>query len=196
MLGIIKKFFKQQYYLYLVSSATRKFRWVKWGSNIKFYGKPIFSFSKEASIEIEDDVVFINKTEYNYVGIFKPCSIAVRGKAKLKIGKGSGFSGVSIYCRKEIIIGENLTCGGNVFIWDTDFHPIKSDDRIKDDRSAIKNKPIKIGNNVFIGANSIILKGSIIENGAVIGAGSVVSGTIPGNEIWLGNSARFFRKID
>lgn len=195
MLGIIKKKIINKYYTHIVKATMRKYSWVKWGSNIKFFGKPILSFSKGASIEIEDNAVFINKTKYNYVGIFKPCSIAVRGKAKLKIGAGSGFSGVSIYCCKEIIIGKNLTCGGNVFIWDTDFHAIKFEDRIRDDRSAIKNKPVNIGNNVFIGANSIILKGSIIQDGAVIGAGSVVSGTIPENEIWSGNPAKFFRKI-
>lgn len=54
----------------------------------------------------------------------------------------------------------------------------------------------KIGDNCFIGINSIILMGSKIGNNVIIGAGSVVSGTIPDNEVWGGNPARFICTLD
>lgn len=52
-----------------------------------------------------------------------------------------------------------------------------------------------IGDNVLIGAHSIILKGVTIGNNAVVAAGSVVSRSIPANELWGGNPAKFIKKI-
>lgn len=46
-----------------------------------------------------------------------------------------------------------------------------------------------------IGAGSVILSGITIGENAMIGAGSVVSKDVPDNELWMGNPARFIRKI-
>jgi acetyltransferase-like isoleucine patch superfamily enzyme len=50
----------------------------------------------------------------------------------------------------------------------------------------IEQKPIKIGNDVFIGANVTVLDGITIGDGAVIGAGAVVSKNIPPYAIAVG----------
>jgi acetyltransferase-like isoleucine patch superfamily enzyme len=55
---------------------------------------------------------------------------------------------------------------------------------------------VTIGRNAFIGAGSFILKGVEIGDNAVIGAGSVVTKSVPANEIWAGNPARFIKKIN
>lgn len=47
-------------------------------------------------------------------------------------------------------------------------------------------KPVIIGNNVFIGWGATILAGTTIGDNCVIGAGSVASGRIEGNSIWGG----------
>lgn len=49
-------------------------------------------------------------------------------------------------------------------------------------------KPVVIGNNVFLGWGCTILAGTIIGDNCVIGAGSVVSGHVEGNSIWGGDS--------
>jgi acetyltransferase-like isoleucine patch superfamily enzyme len=46
-----------------------------------------------------------------------------------------------------------------------------------------------------IGANATILGGLTIGENALIGAGSVVTKDVPDNELWVGNPARFIRKI-
>ena len=54
---------------------------------------------------------------------------------------------------------------------------------------------VKIKNNVFIGAKYIILKGVTIGENSVVGAGSVVTKSIPANQIWAGNPAKFIRNL-
>ena len=56
-------------------------------------------------------------------------------------------------------------------------------------------KPVAICDNAFIGAKSIILKGVTIGENSVIGAGSVVTKSVPANQIWAGNPAKFIREI-
>ncbi len=51
-----------------------------------------------------------------------------------------------------------------------------------------------IQENVFVGAGSIITKPVIIGHDSIIGAGSVVTKSIPENEVWAGNPARFIKK--
>ena len=54
----------------------------------------------------------------------------------------------------------------------------------------------KVCKGASIGAGSVVLPGLTIGEGAMVGAGSVVTKDIPAGEIWVGNPARFYRKID
>lgn len=47
-----------------------------------------------------------------------------------------------------------------------------------------------------IGVNATILPGKVIEEDAVVAAGTVVTKDVPKQEIWAGNPARYFRKVD
>jgi len=58
------------------------------------------------------------------------------------------------------------------------------------------DRPVSIGNHVWIGANVIILPGIKIGNYVVIGAGSVVTKHVPDNCIVAGNPAKFIKKIE
>lgn len=141
-------------------------------------------------------ITFNCSASSNMVGLYKQCTVCVRMKAKLVIGDFSGFSGVSIYCAKEITIGKYVNCGGNVSIWDTDFHPIDHLNRRANSFDDITTSPVIIGDDVFIGANSIILKGVQIGDRAIIGAGSIVTKSIPNDEVWAGNPAKFIKHIN
>lgn len=147
------------------------------------------------TFKIGRDIRFNCSVKSNYVGLTKTCTVYVETDAIFEVGDYSGFSGVSIVCFKQIKIGKHVNCGGNVFIWDTDFHPLGVEDRRVHNTSKITSLPIYIGDDVFIGANSIILKGVSIGDKSIIGAGSVVTKNVPEGEIWAGNPAKFIRKI-
>ena len=53
----------------------------------------------------------------------------------------------------------------------------------------------KIRKGASIGAGSTILPGLEIGENAMVGAGSVVTKNIPAGEIWVGNPAKFLKKI-
>ena len=52
-----------------------------------------------------------------------------------------------------------------------------------------------IGDDASIGSGSVILCGITIGAGAMIGAGAVVTKSVPAGEIWVGNPARFLRRV-
>jgi len=169
---------------------------IKMGKNNLIFGKLQLSVNRRSIVNFGDNIIFRSATKYNFVGLNKPVSIAVLENAKLIIGDNSGFSGTSIFVSKSIIIGKNCNFGGNTSIWDTDFHPLEFQARRINDVLKIRMAEIVVGNDVFIGANSIVLKGVTIGDRAIIGAGSVVTKSIPPDEIWAGNPARFIRKIN
>ena len=58
-----------------------------------------------------------------------------------------------------------------------------------------ENKPIEIGNHVWIGAKSTILKGTKIADGSVIGAGSLGTGLLSDEKsIYAGQPAKLIKE--
>ncbi len=140
-------------------------------------------------------LVFNSSFLSNPMGLNKQCSIFVEKNGTLRIDDYSGFSGVSIFCKNDIKIGKNLFCGGNVNIWDTDFHSLNYQLRRTHDEDSVSSAPILIGNDVFIGANSTILKGVRIGDRSIIGACSLVTKDVPPDQVWAGNPAKFIRYL-
>jgi acetyltransferase-like isoleucine patch superfamily enzyme len=167
-------------------------------TTIRSHGVPKINVILGGELKIGEGLKMNNRESSNPIGRFHACSIIVGSKGKLIIGDNVGMSSTAIVCNNQIEIGNNVNLGGNVVIYDTDFHSINSTNRM-DQKKDIENtatKPINIGNNVFIGAHSTILKGVSIGENSVVGACSVVSKSIPKNEIWAGNPIKFIRKIE
>lgn len=142
-----------------------------------------------------DRITFINNSRSSTLGISRPCKLSVYKDAKLIIHGQIGMSNAVIVATKSIEIGHNVMIGGGVTIVDSDFHSLDYNEWFTEqDEKNMSSKEVIIGNNVFIGMNSIILKGVSIGNGAVIAAGSVVTKSIPINEVWGGNPAKFIKK--
>jgi len=91
----------------------------------------------------------------------------------------------------DIYVGDRVMFGPNVTIT-TANHPIEPTLR----STAMQyNKPVRIGENVWIGAGSVIVPGVTIGKNSVIGAGSVVVKDIPENVVAVGNPCRVLREI-
>lgn len=170
---------------------------VEYKNPINLFGIPIVSISTGGVLSIGKNLVMVNSAISNLIGRTQKCSFYVGEKAILKIGDNVGMSATSIVCMQKVIIGNNVRLGGNTVIYDTDFHSLVREQRIdkKKDQANVNNAPVIIEDGVFIGAHSTILKGVTIGEDAIIGACSVVTKSIPKNEIWGGNPAKFIRKL-
>lgn len=132
---------------------------------------------------------------FNPIGGNTFTGIYIRSGACVKIGDNTGISNTAIYAAERIEIGDNCKIGGNVSIYDTDFHSVNYLERRKKPEPFGNAEPVYIGDDVFIGAHSIILKGVKIGDRSIIGAGSVVTKDVPTDEIWAGVPAMFVRKL-
>ncbi|MBO5452405.1 MAG: acyltransferase [Clostridia bacterium] len=172
-----------------------KFNGVKYGKNLKLLGYPFVFKFKNCQVEIGNNCIINSNFFSNFIGLFQRTIIIARYGGKIRIGNKVGISGATIYAWKEIEIGDNTLIGANTKIMDNDFHPIDPNERKKSNGPHnVKQKPVKIGNNVFIGCNCLILKGTVIGDNCVVGAGSVVSGTFEDGCIIAGNPARVIKK--
>lgn len=131
----------------------------------------------------------------NRVGLSGPVILQTFEGGRIEIGDHSGASAVVISSRSGIEIGKHCNIGGNVRIFDHDFHALDAEVR-RGPRGCddCATKPVRIGDDVFIGAQSIILKGVTIGDRAVIGAGSVVTKDMPADCIAAGNPAVIIKR--
>ena len=124
---------------------------------------------------------------YTYIDCRKKGSTIVFGEGVqinnnfVAISEGSGIE-----------IGANTLIGLNCEIYDSDFHNLKSDQRM--DGKPLSAK-VKIGANVFIGSNVKILKGVEIGNNSVIANSTVVTKFIPEGVIAAGVPAKVLRDL-
>ena len=106
---------------------------------------------------------------------------------KVKIGNNVTIkSGVQLW--DGITIEDNVQVGANV-TFTNDRYP-----RAKNPNWILEETVLKKGSS--IGAGSTLLCGITIGENAMIGAGSIVTKSVPAGELWVGNPAKFVRKID
>ncbi|MBN1180697.1 MAG: acyltransferase [Bacteroidales bacterium] len=165
--------------------------------SFKSKGVPKINVGLGGKFSVGNNFIMNNREMSNPIGRFHRCSIIVGKRGNLKIGNNVGMSSTAIVCHNCIEIGDFVKIGGNVVIYDTDFHSLDFANRqtSKTDIANTKTAPVVIKKNAFIGAHSTILKGVIIGENSIVGACSVVTKEIPDNEVWGGNPAKFIRKI-
>lgn len=73
------------------------------------------------------------------------------------------------------------------------YGPLKTPKANVVDIRATRNRPVKVGNDVWIGANAIVMDGVTLGDGAVIGAGAVVTKDVPPYAIVAGVPAKVLR---
>lgn len=109
------------------------------------------------------------------------------------------------FIENDVVIGNNVTIKCGVQLWDgitleddvfigsnvtftNDRYP-----RSKNEKWMLEKTVVRRG--ASIGAGAVVLCGIEIGENAMIGAGSVVTKNIPAGELWMGNPARFVRKL-
>jgi acetyltransferase-like isoleucine patch superfamily enzyme len=102
------------------------------------------------------------------------------------------LNGVELTSRAEIEIGAGCMIG-EALVMDTDFHSVEIDRRGSD--ASVKNRAVRIAENVWIGTGAMILKGVSIGKNSVIGAGAVVRQPVPENVVVIGNPAQVVKRL-
>jgi len=147
----------------------------------------IVRFAKDCSLDLRGRIVFHGRANFG-----SGCAMHVAKGAQLVVGKNLAVtSEISLNCLKHITFGDDVLIAWRCTILDGDFHPIR------DASGAIlnENRPINIGDHVWIGNNVLILKGVTIAPGSVVGAGSVVASSLPAPHcIYAGSPARKIRE--
>lgn len=190
---IYTKLYKVIYYYYkLINKIIFKLQNIKIDS---FSGMGFLQINNKGICKIGKNFKFNSGIKYNPIGSDTILRLIITKNAILSIGNNVGISNSTIFVNLEVEIGNNVLIGGGCKIWDSDFHSIDHNIRTRKDDQVVMKK-IKIDDNVWIGGCSIILKGVNIGKNSVIGAGSVVSKSIPANQIWAGNPAKFIRNIE
>lgn len=169
---------------------------IGYGRNLMFQGKTIIRTRRKNEIVVGDNVVFNADPTTNLVGLINPTILDTRFGGKIEIGDRTGASSVVISSKKLVKIGSRCKIGGNVRIFDHDFHSLDAEIRCtSEDRNNIRSSEIEIGDDCFIGTNSIILKGTKIGARSIVAAGSVVFGLkIPPDSLVKGNPAQIIRR--
>ena len=169
---------------------------VDYGKDVKASNAvPTFLISLgNRNIRIGNNVHFMS---FSHISWYSKCHIVVGKDAKLMIDDYAGLNGSLIYCMNNIHIGKHVHIGGGCRIYDTNFHNLDWQAR----RDPQKNgdavtAPVMIDDDVFIGTNCIIGKGLSIGARSIVAAGSVVVKSIPQDELWGGNPAKFIKKIN
>lgn len=173
-----------------------------WGNKIgngsSLDGKIIVKAGGKGNLNIGKNFKLNSRVTSNLVGITNPAIFQLIGDGTISIGDDCGFTSTVLSSRSKIVIGDRVMIGGNVRIFDHDYHSLNYQHRknSQTDSTNCLSIPVSIGNDVFIGTNSIILKGVNIGDRSIIGAGSVVSlREIPPDSLVVGNPARIIKRL-
>ena len=204
MMKLIRKFYRglrvvyyhmARIYSWLITSFKFFLNDVRFHSDFIGYGIPILDINPKGSFVIGKQFRFNSGKYHAMGGRQQQCYFVAAKGAKISIGDNVGITSTAIICHDSITIGDNVKIGINTVIYDTDFHSLDAAIRNQYPESidGVKNKPVTICEGAFIGGHTTILKGVTIGKNSIIGAGSVVFQSIPDEQIWAGNPAKYVR---
>ncbi|EME5357385.1 hypothetical protein N0603_26015 [Pseudomonas aeruginosa] len=135
-------------------------------------------------------------------GVWVNDHVEINSTRRVSIGMGTTLQR-NVTINGEVSIGAECLFAPNVFISSTshvyDYHPMLS---IREQERRISreeflqryNKPILIGDDVWLGANVVLMPGVTIGSHVVVGANSVVNIDIPSGVIAAGVPVRIIKK--
>lgn len=109
----------------------------------------------------------------------------------VSLGDNSGI-GNRAFLQGTVHIGKNVMMAEDVKIFTTN-HKTSRIDIPMCEQGSQGERPVFIGDDVWIGSNVLILPGSNIGNGVILGAGCVVRGNIPDFAVVIGNPCQIIK---
>jgi len=117
--------------------------------------------------------------------------LSVRGD--LRLGADFNMTAEStIVCAKEICFGDDCLLSWDILVMDTDEHPLYN----KEHKRINPDKPIVVGNHVWIGCKCVLLKGAVIPDDTVVAAGTLLTSAISGEQQVIGGNPPTVLKRD
>lgn len=150
------------------------------------------------TVKVSDSIIDIygkNNTLALEEGVvLRKSNIIIRGNnCKVQVGNGSTFGSVRIVnvgTKNPIMIGRNCLFSDHIEIWASDTHAIYDENG----NWINQERPVTIGDKVWVGSHVKILKGVNIGDGAVLGMGAMVTKNVPENSLVVGAPARVLKQ--
>lgn len=120
--------------------------------------------------------------------------VIVNGGGAVRVGSDTLLNGCWIGARTSVTIGDWCLIS-DCDITDSDYHNLEPHLR-HESPGGRTDRPIAIGNNVWIGAHAMLLKGTHVGDDSVVGAGSVVRGAVPEGVVVMGNPATVVKEFN
>lgn len=115
--------------------------------------------------------------------------VQIDSPSKLKIGARTSINRGSILnCGGGIVIGDDVLIGPGVIIYSQN-HEYR-DPNVKIADQGYVQKPVTIGNDVWLAARVVVLPGVTIGDGAVVASGAVVTKSVPARAVMAGVPAK------
>jgi maltose O-acetyltransferase len=154
--------------------------------------------------KIENQVAKLNRLLYRkeikrFSKKFKSCGtglyvkfpICLEGQEHISVGSDASINAfVHMWGHGGITIGNDCLIASHVSI-NSVTHDTKGLYR-----DSVVERPVVIGNNVWIGAHAVILPGVTIGNNAIVGAGAVVTQDVAENAVVTGVPAKIIRYVE
>lgn len=111
----------------------------------------------------------------------------------MTVGDNFAVSGnTSFVCYKEITIGRDVQFAWDSLVMDSDAHKIYNQEGVRMN----EDKPVIIGDKVWLACQNTVLKGSMIGNNCVVGANSLLNKAYAEDGVIIaGSPARIVKRI-
>ena len=183
---------------------------------------------EDSRISIQESTILLDSARFHFrAGKGGSCSLALGAdsmigcnfifesdQGKVVVGQRTYIGGgTQIISRSSVKIGDDVTIGWGVYLYDHSSHSLDWKERTKDisrqneahrsgeylnvdkDWSTVKTAPITICDKAWIGFDAVILKGVTVGEGAVVSARACVTRDVEPWTIVAGNPATVIKKL-